>query len=130
VSNTRPMNFRWNVDLMVMDLLESLHLPFASNLRLYNLLHGQFDQLVDAIESGGEWPLQLVDRRFARFPGGKGIHDIEGRSVVDELDHRPVESLAYDLAEMARRRDAARGGDRDGHGDPDVAEEGVRRGPG
>lgn len=100
----RHIYFRWNVDIVLMELLHGLRLPVHRLTRLYNAIQGQFDQVLAAVEAGESWPIQLIDRRYATWPGAKSIFDAEVGDYTSRLPGRSIESVGYDLAELSRRK--------------------------
>lgn len=94
-----------DVDDAILGLLASLRLEHATSLRLYRRLHACLAEILAAVEAGAEWSFQLIDRRYARWPGcERQAYDAREDADLDCLPGRPVESLAYDLAELVRRR--------------------------
>lgn len=75
----------------------------------------------------GAWPLHVVDRRYVAWPNrAAGFLDMTTGRSVEELPMRPLESIAYDLAELFRRHvdKEARDGARD-QGDRAEVQDGV-----
>jgi hypothetical protein len=95
---------------MLVDVLEGLRLPFAHTVRLLQALDPVANAIADAAAAESSWALQLIDRELATWPEHGGLYNMRTGEDVAAPAHRPVESIAYDLAELWRRRRTAGGG--------------------
>lgn len=97
------------VEQVVIQLLEDIRLPTAQAIRLYEMMGPQIPDIARAAEDGKEWALQLVDMRYARWPGFPGAFDLrEGRPLpgLARIGSTPISSHAWNVAELARRAKA------------------------
>jgi hypothetical protein len=98
------IRFKWNVDVVLLSLLQQLRLPTAYVAPIYNAIHPCFEEIGATTERGGPWPVQILERRYATWPSAPGILDAQTGTYLQQLPTHPVESIAYDLAELARRK--------------------------
>jgi hypothetical protein len=88
---------------IVVNLLAGMRLPVVQICRLYAVLSPCLDGVGRAVAAEESWPLQVIDRRVAFWPDSKPFDFVAGE-FVQELTVRPAESVAYDLAEIWRRK--------------------------
>lgn len=119
--------YKWNVDVVLLGLLQQLRLPTAHVAMIFNGVRPHFDEVIAACERpDGSWPFHLADRRYAWWPGCDGVLDLTTGAFLDRQPNIAAESVAYNLPEIARRK-----GGKDAAGDEGGGEEGgVREGVG
>jgi hypothetical protein len=91
------------IDEVLVNLIDEFGLTANQSIRLYKGIVEVLDDVAKAVTGGLEWPIQVIDQRYARWPTTVRVQDLTTGRSYDVPPMRPVTSYAIDLAEMVRR---------------------------